>query len=203
MVASGSKGFLALWLLASFSALPACGAERGTSLQGRKALFIIAPKGFRDEELQVPTATLKARGCEVTVASLTTDVATGMLGARVKPDIALDEAKPADYDLVVFVGGVGAKVYFDHPRAHAIAREAAAAGKLLGAICIAPSVLARAGLLKDKTATAWPSQRRDLVANGAKWDEGPAVRDGKIITANGPKAARRFADLLVEALGGK
>ncbi len=193
----------AFWVVALALGLVGCGAEEQPSLAGRKALFIIAPKGFRDEELQVPTATLKARGCEVTVASLTTDVATGMLGARVKPEIALDEARPANYDLVVFVGGVGAKVYFDHPRAHAIAKEAAAAGKLLGAICIAPSVLARAGLLKDKTATAWPSQRRDLVANGAKWDEGPAVRDGKVITANGPKAARRFADLLVEALGGK
>lgn len=195
-----SRSSLAVWLIALMAPLLGCASEQGPSLEGRKALFIIAPRGFRDEELLVPTSMLKARGCRVTVASLTTGTATGMLGARVKPHLALDDAKVADYDLVVFVGGAGAKVYFDHPKAHAVAKAAVAQGKLVGAICIAPSILARAGLLKGKTATAWPSRKSDLVANGAKWSDGPAVTDGRLVTGNGPKAARRFGELLVRAL---
>jgi len=200
MHATGSRASVALWCVAVLFPVLGCAGAQKPSLEGKKALFVIAPKGFRDEEFQVPTTMLKAQGCKVTVASLTTAVARGMLGARVKPDIALADVKAADYDLVVFVGGVGARVYFDHPGAHAVAKQAAAAGKLVGAICIAPSVLARAGLLKGKRATAWPSQRRDLVAHGAKWDDGPVVKDGKIVTANGPRAARRFGQALIEAL---
>jgi protease I len=91
-------------------------------------------------------------------------------------------------------------VYFDDSTAHAIAKDAAAKGKVVAAICIAPSILARAGLLKGKRAAAWRAQQSDLRRYGARWVPQPVVRVGKIITANGPKAARRFGETLAAAL---
>lgn len=174
--------------------------ESDKLLATKKVVFIIAPKDFRDEELEEPLARLRAGGCAATIACSSLETATGMLGAKAKPEVLLKNVKAADYDAVIFIGGVGASVYFDDPAAQAVAKAAVAGGKILGAICLAPSTLARAGVLKDKTATAWASQKDDLEKGGARWSDESAVRDGQLVTANGPKAAGQFAELLVQAL---
>lgn len=179
---------------------PALAVTPSNALAGKKAVFVIAPKGFRDEELKHPTAILKAKGCTVVVACSSLDEAKGMLGGKVKPDVLLKDVKADDYDAIVFVGGVGAKVYFDDRTCHALAKDGVEKGKLVAAICIAPSILARAGVLKGVPATAYRSQRRDLVQHGAKWSSRSVVRHETIITANGPKAATRFGQYLAMAL---
>jgi protease I len=174
---------------------------------GKRVLMVIAPKDFRDEELTETRRVLEAAGASVTVAARTTAESRGMFGALAKPDIAMDRARPADYDAVVFVGGSGAKAYFDDPAAHKLARDAAGAGRVVGAICIAPSILARAGLLRGRKATVWDDKgpagpfAADLRAGGAAFTGGDVVRDGLFVTANGPKAAGNFGRVLVESLG--
>ncbi len=171
-----------------------------TPLAKKRAVMVIAPRDFRDEELQQPLALLRAKGCEVAIACSSLDEAVGMLGARVMPEVALKDVKAGDYDAVVFVGGVGASVYFDDPAAQALAKDSLARGKVLAAICVAPSILARAGVLKGKHATAWESQKDDLERCGAVWADEAAVRDGLVVTANGPKAATQFGELLAKTI---
>jgi protease I len=173
------------------------------NLTGKKIVMIIAHQKFRDEELQVPKAALEECGAKVTVASSSTDDAKGMLGATVKPDVLLQDVKPADYDAVIFVGGVGAAGYFDDPVAHKIAQDAAAQGKLVCAICYGPSILANAGVLKGKKSTCYSNQSANLEKNGAEYTGKAVERDGKIITANGPKAAKEFANAIIAALAEK
>ncbi len=76
-----------------------------------------------------------------------------------------------------------------------------AAGKIVAAICIAPSVLAHAGLLRGVRATAFSSQHDDLLAHGALWTGDPVTVDGAIITGNGPSAARDLGMAVADALG--
>ena len=170
------------------------------TLNGKKALLVIASQNFRDEEYAEPRKALEAVGAAVTVACSKLGTARGMLGAAAKPDILLADAQASDYDAVVFIGGSGANEYWESPTAHALARSAAAAGKLVAAICIAPVTLARAGLLKGKRATVYPSCEGDLAAGGATVTKGPVERDGKLITGVGPQAAGAFGKALVEAL---
>jgi protease I len=170
------------------------------ALTGKKVLLLIASQNFRDEEYAEPRKALEAAGATVTVASSKLGTARGMLGGAAKADILLRDAKADDYDAVVFIGGSGASEYWDDKAAHALARSAADAGKLVGAICIAPVTLARAGLLKGKRAAVYPSCEGDLRACGAALGKGPVERDGKLITAVGPQAAGAFAKALVEAL---
>ena len=167
----------------------------------KKVLIVIAPDNFRDEEYREPRAILEARGCQVTVASDRPGTATGMLGMTVTPDTTLDKVAAKDYDLVVFVGGYGAETYYNHPTAHAIATETVRAGRPVGAICVAPTILANAGLLKGKNATVWESQSKALVAGGACYTAGHVEHDGLIITADGPTSARLFGEELARALG--
>jgi protease I len=101
---------------------------------------------------------------------------------------------------VIFIGGGGASVFFDHRGAHTLARATHAAGGVVAAICIAPSVLARAGLLSGVHATAFPTQQEDLRAHGALWSDDPVCLDGSIITASGPQAAGEFGVSIADAL---
>jgi len=169
-------------------------------LTGKKVLMVIARNKFRDEEYLEPRKVLEAAGAVVTVASSSLNSAEGMLGLNVKPDILIGDAKEQDYDGIVFVGGGGAAEYFESPVAHRLAREFFEHGKLTSAICIAPATLANAGLLKGRRATAFPSSEKALNAHGAIVIKDDVVTDGKIVTAVGPSAAKRFGEKLVDVL---
>lgn len=173
-------------------------------LSGKKVVLIIAEKNFRDEELRISSQILSSRGAKVTIASTTLKPVRGMRGAVVRPDILLKEVKVENYDAVIFVGGSGARQYWDSPLAHKIARQAVKEKKVLGAICIAPVILARSGVLKGKRATVWWSPsfncREMIKREGAVWVDRAVVVEGKIITANGPKASQAFAEAIVRVL---
>ena len=179
------------------------GGEPMPDLKGKKVVMIIASDAFRDEEFKLPSEHLRACGVRVTVASSKLDEATGMRGMKVKPDVLIGDVKADDYDAVIFVGGGGASEYFDDPTAHAIAKSAVEGKKLLAAICIAPSTLANAGVLKGRKATCWESERLNLKRKGADVQDKPVVRDGLVVTASGPDAAEEFARTLAEVMAGE
>jgi len=166
----------------------------------KKVVMIIAENDFRDEELFVPKEIFEKAGIEVKVASTALKQAHGMLGATFKPDILVNDINVRDFDAIIFVGGSGASQYWDDPVAHRLAQEANNTGRIVAAICIAPVTLARAGILKGKRATVWSSEGAQLKSEGANYTGRPAEKDGNIITANGPSAAREFAEELVKAL---
>jgi len=165
-----------------------------------KVLMIIAPKNFRDEELFHAKEELESSGNSITIASTTTDTATGMLGGTAKPDMTINDVDVDNYDAIVFVGGPGSSIYFNNPKAHEIARNAYDKGKLIGAICIAPSTLANAGLLSGKRVTSWPSEESNLKSKGANYTGSPVEKDGNIITADGPNSAREFGRTIAKSL---
>jgi protease I len=177
-------------------------AQAGPAAGAGKVLMVIAHEGFRDEELLVPKRILEENGFEVVVASTSLDPAKGMLKAEVKPDILLHDADVTAYAAVVFVGGVGAQGYYANEDALRLARDAVGQGKVTGAICLATAVLAKAGVVKGKTVTGWPSKEHErlIEQGGATYAKKDVLTDGKIVTASGPEAARAFGNELVRAL---
>jgi protease I len=169
-------------------------------LEGRRVLMIIAPADFRDEELLEPRAVFEAEGAGVEVASTTTSVARGMLGAEVKPDLAIAAVDPHRYAAIAVVGGSGAPTYlWDNHALHAVLRIARGEGTPIGAICLSPAVLARAGLLRGVRATVYgdPRAKHELERGGALYVGESVVTDQGIVTAAGPRDARAFARALV------
>lgn len=164
-------------------------------------VVVIAPEVFRDEEYAEPKRVLESRGARVVTASTAPGKCIGKLGMIAEAEISISDALSRSWDAALFIGGSGAQVFFDDPDAQQLARSTSSIGGVVGAICIAPSVVARAGLLRGRTATAFPSQRDDLVLHGALWDEGPVVVDGRIVTANGPEAAAQFGAEVADLLG--
>lgn len=176
------------------------GGEKMAKLSGKKILMVVAPQDYRDEELSEPRAVFEGLGAAVTVASKGVGEALGSFGGKVTVDKDISEVSAGDFDAAIFVGGPGTTVYFDDPTVQKIAQDAVQQDKVVGAICIAPSILANAGVLEGKRATAFSSEVPDLKAKGAVYVAEDVVRDGKIITASGPSVARAFGEKIAEVL---
>ena len=169
-------------------------------LQGKRILMVIASKGYRDEELNVPKKMFVEAGAVVDIAADKPGKARGMLGSRIDSNILYNEADVGKYDAVIFVGGVGSKIYWNDPKAHSLAKQVIEKSKLLCAICLAPATLANAGVLRDKTATSYTMASGALKKAGANYTGRAVEIDGDIITGEGPRAAEEFAAAIITQL---
>ncbi len=171
----------------------------------KRVVMVIAFQGFRDEEYFVPKEILESAGVEVKTASTKLGIALGDDGGEARVDFLISEVKPENFNAVIFVGGPGCLQDLDNDDSYRLARETVFQKKILAAICIAPVILARSGVLKEKKATVWTSPLdttpiKILKDNGAEYIDKNVVRDGKIITANGPSAAEEFSQKILENL---
>ena len=168
-----------------------------------KVLIVIAPEKFRDEELSEPVAALKKAGIGYDIASTRRGTCSGMLGAKATASLSLEEVDPKAYEGILIVGGGGAQVHlWDDDLLQQIVRFFHEKMKVIGAICLAPVILARAGVLKGTKAVYYesPVSFREMKAGGAVIVNQPVVADKRIVTANGPVAAGEFAATFVKML---
>jgi len=166
-----------------------------------KVLCIVAPENFQQIEYLESKKALEEKGHEVTLSS-THQIAFDKAEQSYKVDVLLDEVMEDDYDAVIFIGGPGILAHFDDTDFHSIARAFFEAGKLTTAICAAPVVLARAGLLKGRKATCFTSESGKLTESGADYTGERVEKDGLIITGDGPDSAYDFGLAIAEALKG-
>ncbi|PIP23709.1 MAG: DJ-1 family protein [Candidatus Nealsonbacteria bacterium CG_4_10_14_0_2_um_filter_38_17] len=179
-----------------------------STLQNKSIVIIVAFRDFRDEEYFVPKEILEQVGADIKTASNQKGTAIGADGGEVNVDFLVSEIKPENFDAIVFIGGPGALEYLDNEDSYKLAKETVANGKVLSAICIAPAILAKAGVLQGKNATVWSSAMdksavKILKDNGAIYQNAVVVTDGKIVTGNGPQAAEEFAEALIRTLTAK
>lgn len=171
----------------------------------KRIAMIIAFRDFRDEEYFIPKQILESAGAKASTFSSSLGQAIGSQGGEAEVEGTLENLKTDDFDAVLFVGGGGAQKYIDNPLCHRIAKEVVGKDKIVAAICIAPAILAKAGILAGKKATVWNSSMdksavKFLKANGAIFQSEDVVCDGKIVTANGPLAAKKFGQVIVGIL---
>ena len=110
-----------------------------------------------------------------------------------------------EFDAVIFPGGQGAVKLLDNEMVYSIIRDAAAKNKLLAAICIAPTILAKAGVLKGKRATVWStsvdrSAINILRDNDVLYQRQEIVIDGNIITGEDAEFSEDFGKAILAQL---
>lgn len=169
-------------------------------INDKKILMIIAPKDFRDAEYNEPRKIFDDNDMLVKVASINIGNALGVEGIVVPIDLTVSEANAEDYDAVVFIGGPGMAKIAGENSLITLAQKFFMAGKLTAAICIAPSILAKARILKGRNATAWPGAKYELIKGGANFVADSVVVDGSVITADGPQSAKAFGEMIISYL---
>jgi 4-methyl-5(b-hydroxyethyl)-thiazole monophosphate biosynthesis len=166
---------------------------------------ILVPLAQGCEEVEAVTVIdlLRRAGQEVESAGLEEGIVTASRGMRLVPDITLDEALERDYDMVVLPGGQpGSNNLAEDPRVRTLLDRVVDQGGHAAAICAAPLVLARAGLLHGRRVTAFPGVLEKETVAGMVLTQEDVVIDGPIITSRGPGTAMDFALVLIERLAG-
>lgn len=168
-----------------------------------KTFYLFLAEGFEEIEALTPVDVLRRAELSVKTVSVTGDrVVTGAHGVPVLADILFDAVKEDEVEMLILPGGMPGAVNLDaHEGLSELIMRLAAAGKPLAAICAAPLVFGKRGLLKGKKATCYPGFEHYL--EGALYSaEAPVQKDGAFITAKGPGAAMDFAFAIVETFCG-
>ena len=164
---------------------------------------VLMPLANGVEELEAVTIldVLRRGGIQVTSASLTDSLPVkGSRGVTLLADATWASLKPADFDALVLPGGgKGTELLAADARVLDAVRSFDKDGKFVTALCAAPTVLAIAGVLKDRRATCYPTCAAEL---GESYDNAPVIADGNIITSQGPGTAMLFALVLVQQFAG-
>ena len=166
-------------------------------------VYILLAPGFEEAEALVPVDMLRRANIETATVSITGEPVPGSHGVTVLADVTLDDVDLSRADMVVLPGGgSGYENLGKEPRVEELVRKAAERGLWLAAICAAPTLLGRWGLLEGKDAVCYPGMEEGLTGAQPRMDRGVVV-DGKIITGRAAGSAFDFGLALVEALAGK
>lgn len=163
-------------------------------------IYVLLAEGFEETEAIEPADIMKRAGLTVMMVSLNEMYVTGAHGITVKADLTINEVAKADMELLMLPGGPGYEKLDNDTHVHELIDYAVNNNLYIGAICAAPSILGKKGLLKGKKATCFPGYEQYLL--GAELSEEKAVADGKIITGRGAGAAGEFGLKTVEVLRG-
>jgi len=160
--------------------------------------------GERFEEVEALTVVdfLKRAGYEVETVSVShSHHVRGSHGIEIKTDFICDELRLSNFDAYVLPGGPGFQNLEKCDRLMKHVKKYDEEKKFVAAICAAPSILGRAGLLQGKKATCFPGYEKELT--GAEYTGSEAEIDGRIITGRSAGCAVPFALKIVEAISGK
>ncbi len=161
------------------------------------ALVLLAD-GFEEIEAVTIIDVLRRGEVSVTTASLGGKQVRGSHDIAIESDALLSDVSVAAFDALVLPGGPAAKTLREDARAQAVIKEAAQLGKLVAAVCAAPTALEVAGVLKGKRATSYPGNPLP----SASFVEERVVEDGNVVTSRGPGTTMDFALALVRRLSG-
>ena len=160
-------------------------------------LIFLAANNFSEEEYLITNKVFLKRGKNVFITSDSNTVCSGDNGMKVKADTDFLNVNEKNFSAIVLIGGNGSKQYWDNETLWRIVKNFNTSGKIVAAICSAPIILARAGLLSKIPATCWNEDKNELIKLGVAYKDRSIVVENGVITANGPQSAEQFAETVL------
>lgn len=165
-------------------------------------IYVLLGNGFEETEAVAPIDLLRRAGCDVQTVGLNGKTIVSSHKISFNTDITIDELNREDLELIVLPGGLGGVASCRAcPQALDALRWAWDNGKLVGAICAGPTVLADLGITDGMHATCFPSCEGQM-GNAIMEANKATVTDGRLITGTSAGCAIPFGLALVEAMKG-
>ncbi|MBN1167424.1 MAG: DJ-1/PfpI family protein [Methanospirillaceae archaeon] len=172
-----------------------------------KLLVAIPPDKFRDDELNTITKVFEQNNVPWELVSSHAGMVLGMFGKQVRVTTTFEKVLLKgieEYDGIVIISGKGTEMHLIGNRhLHELVRTFKSKEKVIGAIGVAPIVLAKARILVKREATVLkgPTVREMMIDDAIIVDKDIVYKD-KIVTARGPETSEQFAKVIVEYLTG-
>ena len=171
-------------------------------LDGKKVAILVAD-GFEQVEMTKPRQALDEAGAETKIVSLKRGKIQGLQhadkGDKFDVDLALDEARPEEFDALMIPGGLfNPDALGSDENALDFARDFFREGKPVAAICHGPQVLISANLVRGRTMTSWPAIKADVRNAGANWVNQEVVVDNGLVTSRKPDDIPAFNKKMIE-----
>lgn len=154
-------------------------------------------EGFEEIEAITIVDVLRRAGLKVDIVGLEDEIVVGRNGIKVLCDKTLNEVDEEEYDSIILPGGnPGYKNLMSSEKLLEMLKRLGEKGKVLGAICASPIILAKIGLLKERKATCYPTLRNEI----PNYVDERVVVDENIVTSQGPATALEFSLEIVKIL---
>ena len=163
-------------------------------------LIFLPANNFSEEEYTIIRRVFDKAGKQVFITSDSHTVCSSDRGLKVKADTNFFNVNEKNFSAIVLIGGKGSKDYWNNENLHRIVKEFNISGKPVAAICSAPVILARAGLLSNIPATCWLEDKNELIKAGINYQDRSVVIEKNIITADGPRSAIQFAESVLNII---
>lgn len=165
-------------------------------------IYLHLAEGFEEIEAVTAADILRRAGIEVKTVSVENDrYVKGTHGITIEADMVYDDVDYEKCEMIILPGGMpGAANLEKHEGLGKHLECFAKNGKGIAAICAAPMILGKYGIIKGRKATIYPGMEKKL--EGAHHEDKNVVTDGNIITGRGPAAAMEFALEIVKELRG-
>ena len=168
-------------------------------------VYVLLAEGFEEIEALAPVDLLRRVDVDVATVSLTRDLTVlGGHGISVVADIAFEQVDFDALELLVVPGGLGGVgTIADTPAAMELIHRVWEAGKMIAAICAAPKLLAKLGIINGLSVVCHPSVNDEIIsAGGNLLIDKQAARDGNLITGKAAGSSIEFALELVAVMRG-
>ena len=170
---------------------------------GNEVLMVLANYNFNDDEYEYTRKALEDNGIGIKIAAGEHGECTSVTGKTVDTDLSLQNVLMDNFRAIIFIGGPGVDSYFTDDYALGLAQKFFKANKIVGAICWAPMILAKAGILAQRKATSWAEAKDEMIAAGAIYTGEKVTVDDMIVTAIGSESALDFGQKIVSMINSK
>ena len=163
-------------------------------------LIFLAANNFSEEEYLIIKRVFLKASKKIFITSDSNTICNGDNGMRVKDDVDFYNVNEKNFSAIVLIGGKGSKDYWDNEQLQNIVQKFKRAEKIVSAICSAPVILARAGLLSNIQATCWSEDKNELIRLGINYNDRSVIAEKGVITSDGPRSAEQFAETVLNMI---
>jgi len=166
-------------------------------LKKRSVLIFLPANNFSEEEYNTSKLFLAKNDFRIFIGSDSVSLCKGDHDLKVKADVSLFNIHPENFSALILIGGAGVRAYWNNLALMSITKKFNEQNKIIGAICAAPVVLAKAGILNNQKSACFPADKNEMQKFGAIYSEEKIVVSENVVTASDISVSQEFIEKVI------